>query len=126
VLMPRLRTDVTGARPFPLHLGREPSDGQPRPSRWRGRTRGPAGRWMALLTAGAVLISLAFTAGAQAAEPQANAFLLSFGSPGAGTGEFGSYGPIGVAVDPASGDVYVTDYINGRVERFASSGNYLS
>jgi hypothetical protein len=51
------------------------------------------------------------------------------GSAGAGNGQFGggpNTGPTSVAVDQASGDVYVTDGVNNRVEKFDSSGNYLS
>ncbi|HEY5046385.1 MAG TPA: hypothetical protein VII53_11080, partial [Solirubrobacteraceae bacterium] len=50
------------------------------------------------------------------------------GTAGAGNGQFGGSGsgPMSVAVDQASGDVYVTDVVNNRVEKFASSGGYLS
>jgi Tol biopolymer transport system component len=34
--------------------------------------------------------------------------------------------PYGVAVDPASGDLYVADYGNGVVDKFSSSGAFLS
>jgi DNA-binding beta-propeller fold protein YncE len=42
---------------------------------------------------------------------------------GAGNGEFNE--PSGVAVDQASGDVYVVDKGNDRVEYFSSTGTYL-
>jgi hypothetical protein len=54
-----------------------------------------------------------------------------FGSAGSGDGELSN--PTGVAVndstsvsDPAAGDVYVADTGNNRVERFSSTGVYLS
>ena len=51
-------------------------------------------------------------------------YLAAFGSAGAGQGQF--HEPCCVAVDPTSGDVYVTDVENQRVEKFDSSGRYLS
>jgi hypothetical protein len=49
---------------------------------------------------------------------------LVFGSSGSGSGQFA--GPQGVAVDDASGDVYVVDQGNDRVEKFDAEGNYLA
>ncbi len=47
-----------------------------------------------------------------------------FGAPGLGNGQLSS--PFGVAVAEASGDVYVADVGNKRVERFDAEGNYLA
>ena len=47
----------------------------------------------------------------------------SFGAPGAAGGQFNS--PQGVAVDQATGDVYVVDSGNFRVEKFDPAGNFL-
>ena len=47
----------------------------------------------------------------------------SFGGKGAGEGQFEE--PSGVAVGEASGDVYVVDSGNNRVEYFSSTGTYL-
>jgi DNA-binding beta-propeller fold protein YncE len=94
----------------------------PRPGRSRAKATGQALRRLSLLAASVVLASLAFTAVAQASP---NGYLLQFGSPGGGDGQFTPYGPIGMAVDPTNGDVYVSDYANNRVEKFDSSGNYL-
>ncbi len=47
-----------------------------------------------------------------------------FGTAGSGDGQFNL--PMGVAVDSAGGDVYVVDRGNDRVEKFTSSGIYLS
>jgi len=44
-------------------------------------------------------------------------------SSGSGPGEF--HRPLGIAVD-SSGNVYVTDYTNNRVEKFTSTGHYIT
>ncbi len=46
----------------------------------------------------------------------------SFGGEGAGNGQLS--GPVGVAVNDATGDVYVVDVGNSRVEYFSSAGAY--
>jgi DNA-binding beta-propeller fold protein YncE len=43
---------------------------------------------------------------------------------GTGPGQF--HFPLGVAVDPSDGSVYVTDALGGRVEKFSRSGTFLS
>ena len=48
-------------------------------------------------------------------------FLGSFGSMGSGSGQFS--GPAGVAVADATGDVYVVDRGNGRVEELDATGD---
>jgi hypothetical protein len=56
-------------------------------------------------------------------------FEKSFGGAGTGDGEFadsgGFPGPTAVAVDESTGDAYVVDTEDGRVEWFGSSGSYL-
>lgn len=54
---------------------------------------------------------------------QVHQFSGSFGSEGTGTGQFKD--PSGVAVNDATGDVYVVDEGNNRVERFTAAGAYL-
>jgi tripartite motif-containing protein 71 len=49
-------------------------------------------------------------------------FLLSFGSRGAGEGQF-QY-PVGIAVDEQE-NIYVADYGNNWVQKFSPQGNYL-
>jgi sugar lactone lactonase YvrE len=49
-------------------------------------------------------------------------YLLKWGSLGTGNGQFN--GPDGTAVD-ASGDVYVVEDINSRIQKFDANGNYL-
>ncbi len=48
----------------------------------------------------------------------------SFGTPGSLPGEFST--PVGIAVSPASHDVLVADEGNGRVQRFAVDGSFIS
>ncbi|MGI0088357.1 MAG: 6-bladed beta-propeller [Nitrosotalea sp.] len=50
-------------------------------------------------------------------------FVSSFGSPGSKTGQFSF--PQGIALD-GSGNVYVVENANNRVEKFDSKGNYIS
>jgi DNA-binding beta-propeller fold protein YncE len=51
-------------------------------------------------------------------------FGKSFGSSGAGEGQFS--GPQGIAINEETGDVYVVDRGNSRVERFTAEGSFLS
>jgi DNA-binding beta-propeller fold protein YncE len=74
------------------------------------------------------------------AEIEAAGVTCKAGVPGSEAGEFGqgelalfgttfgpgSAGAAGVAVDPATGDVYVADPWNKRIEKFSSTGTYLS
>ena len=53
----------------------------------------------------------------------AQEFLLSFGGPGTGNGQFND--PEGVAVD-SGGNIYVADTVNNRIQKFDSSGNFPS
>ena len=55
---------------------------------------------------------------------QTHLFSSSFGSTGSGNGQFS--GPNGVAVDQSSGDVYVADSGNDRVEEFGPSGAFIA
>ena len=55
---------------------------------------------------------------------QGHAFSSSFGSTGSGNGQFS--GPNGVAVDQGSGDVYVADSANNRIEKFGPSGAFIA
>jgi DNA-binding beta-propeller fold protein YncE len=51
------------------------------------------------------------------------AYITQWGSGGTGNGQFNQ--PIGVATD-ASGNVYVTDYGNNRIQEFTSAGVYAT
>jgi DNA-binding beta-propeller fold protein YncE len=60
--------------------------------------------------------------------PAAQASLFSaagsFGSPGPGNGQFQT--PLGVAVQQSSGNVFVVDSQNARVEKFFPTGSFIS
>jgi hypothetical protein len=60
--------------------------------------------------------------------PTAQASLLSpsgtFGSPGSGDGQFAD--PLGVAVQRSSGNVFVADSQNARVQKFDPNGNFIA
>ena len=80
----------------------------------------------ALLGAGATCATL-LAVGVAAAHSQPTIF-TTFGGPGAGDGQFAR--PLGVGVDqttldPTSGDVYVADTGNARVEQFDSAGKFV-
>jgi DNA-binding beta-propeller fold protein YncE len=51
-------------------------------------------------------------------------FDLKWGSEGAGDGQF--YGPEGIAVDPISGNIYVTDCGNKNVQKFSPTGVFIT
>jgi DNA-binding beta-propeller fold protein YncE len=84
--------------------------------------RRPAGRWRLLACVLAVVGLLGCWA-SPALASRAHTFEKSFGSAGSGPGQFNH--PAGVAVNEATGDLYVLDRGNDRVERFSASGKYL-
>src|SRR3990170_2911727 len=55
-------------------------------------------------------------------EVSAQIFLFKFGTDGSGDGEFAD--PQGVAVD-STGNIYVADTINNRIQKFDSNSNFL-
>jgi hypothetical protein len=65
---------------------------------------------------------LCLAVGAAAASAEIT-YQSSFGRGGTGAGEFAR--PAGVAVDNATGDVYVADYGNNRVEQFTQGGDFV-
>lgn len=73
-------------------------------------------------------ISVALLALAAALAASAQASLLSptgsFGSAGSGAGQFQS--PLGVAVQASSGNVFVVDSQNRRIEKFSPSGSFIT
>src|SRR3989304_957604 len=58
-----------------------------------------------------------------ASRADAQVFLLKWGSLGSGDGQVS--GPYGGAVDP-SGDVYVADAENPRIQKFTGTGAYIT
>ena len=61
---------------------------------------------------------------ANAAPAQTYVFLSLFGSTGTGNGQFRL--PEGVAIDPTSHNIVVSDAANGRVQIFTSAGTFIS
>jgi DNA-binding beta-propeller fold protein YncE len=57
------------------------------------------------------------------ATPARAALFAQFGSEGEGAGQFAS--PSGIAIDQGSGDVYVADTSNNRVDKFGPHGEFL-
>ena len=47
----------------------------------------------------------------------------SFGEEGTAAGQF--TGPAGIAIEPESGDVYIADHENQRIDKFDAAGNFL-
>src|SRR5262245_12973695 len=86
-------------------------------SSYRGRF-GPAG--VARVAGAACALTLALGA------TTAHALFLplsSFGSAGSGAGQFQA--PVGVAINQSTGDVYVADSGNARVQKFDATGTFL-
>jgi hypothetical protein len=54
----------------------------------------------------------------------AGAYLAQFGSSGAGNGQFHGLG--GIASDPTTGDLYVSDTYDNRVQVFSSAGAFIT
>jgi DNA-binding beta-propeller fold protein YncE len=78
------------------------------------------GQWRRAATLVAAFATL--TAPAALAAP-GHGYSAQFGSPGSGPGQFS--GPAGVAVRQSTGDVYVADQFNNRVEAFDGTGAFL-
>jgi DNA-binding beta-propeller fold protein YncE len=72
--------------------------------------------WLCLLAGGLLFSS------APALALRGHEFKTSFGAGGSGAGQFKE--PSGVAVNEATGDVYVVDKGNNRLEYFSSQGTY--
>lgn len=93
------------------------------------RVRGPLSKSLVrpagVLAADLVCLLLACIAAVGlGAAPAGAALPAQFGEAGTGAGQFAE--PEGVAVDQASGDVYVVDKNNQRVEQFDATGGFLT
>jgi hypothetical protein len=98
------------------------------------RAAGRGGSWASLRlarfgrarVAGVVfgLCALMLTLGAATARASLFSSAGSFGSRGSGDGQF--QGPQGVAIQASSGNVFVVDSNNARVEKFDPDGNFLA
>jgi len=51
-------------------------------------------------------------------------FIKKWGSLGTGDGEFNDTS--GVAIDPKTGNVYVSDFYNSRIQKFDSNGTFIT
>jgi tripartite motif-containing protein 71 len=51
-------------------------------------------------------------------------FVRKWASDGSGVGQFSS--PYGVAIDSSSGNVYVAETYNHRIQKFDSNGNFIT
>jgi hypothetical protein len=71
----------------------------------------------------AALLAIAALAVAPASAAETHVFTGSFGSEGSGAGQLNE--PTGLAVDQATGDVYVADTGNDRVDKFDSAGTFI-
>jgi NHL repeat len=80
-----------------------------------------AHRQLALAALLALFASLALTAPSALAF-RGHEFSFSFGETGSGNGQFSE--PTDVAVNDATGQVYVLDQGNGRIERFSAAGAF--
>jgi DNA-binding beta-propeller fold protein YncE len=80
------------------------------------RQRRRAHRRAATLICSFLVVSLIGSASAYASTQRGHVFSFAFGSLGKGTGQF--FHPSGLAVENATGDVYVADRENGRLEKF--------
>jgi DNA-binding beta-propeller fold protein YncE len=79
---------------------------------------------MGLAVIGALTVALLLSsAPALALSQRGHVFNFPFGSGGSGPGEFSN--PAGVAVNESTGDVYVADQGNNRVEQFGPEGKYI-
>jgi DNA-binding beta-propeller fold protein YncE len=76
----------------------------------------------ALLLAAA--LSLVISASASALSQRGHTFSTTFGTPGSANGQL--LKPAGIAVNEETGDVYVVDAGNNRVDRFNSAGVFIA
>jgi DNA-binding beta-propeller fold protein YncE len=70
-----------------------------------------------------VALLCVLSCGALTAAPAASALPASFGGEGTGAGEMVE--PRGIAVEQESGDVYVADEANNRIDKFGPEGEFL-
>ncbi len=81
-------------------------------------------RWLAFAWVAAVCGCLLAATSASALSQRGHVFTSAFGAPGAGAGQVSEPGQL--AVNETTGDVYVVDKGNSRIERFASDGTFIS
>jgi DNA-binding beta-propeller fold protein YncE len=109
------------------HDGEEVNPPTSEPARLHGHTRGSSVARLLVFTTITTIVTLSFAASVASAE-QVRIFTGSFGSPTSTTPtlpEDALLDPWAVAVDQATGDVYVTDPGHNRVEKFSASGQFI-
>ncbi len=82
-----------------------------------------ARRLMSVIVVSLCALVCVLCCGASAFAARGHVFSASFGAPGSGDGQLDE--PSGVAVNESTGDVYVVDKGNGRVEEFSGTGVYI-
>ena len=82
-----------------------------------------ARRLMSVVVVSSCVLACVLYCGASAFAARGHVFSASFGAPGSGDGQLDE--PSGVAVNESTGDVYVVDKGNGRVEEFSATGTYI-
>jgi sugar lactone lactonase YvrE len=70
-----------------------------------------------------LIVTVAAGIGVPASAELTLQYVTQWGSPGSGDGQLIS--PVGIAVD-SSGYIYVTDFSNHRIQKFTSSGTYVT
>src|SRR5262249_7172677 len=99
---------------------------RPSPAGTRGKVAGPRRlRTLALVSFLAVAGALCVSPGAFALSQQGHTFELSFeAQKGGAEGQLNS--PSGIAVNEKTGEVYVVDSANNRVEVFGHNGEFIA
>lgn len=90
----------------------------------RERLSSTAGRRFKATLVGLAAATLGLAMGAAPAFAEGASFW--FGPEGEGSGQVGIYGSSGMAIDPATGDIYLSDVYNNRIEKWDASGNFIS
>jgi DNA-binding beta-propeller fold protein YncE len=72
------------------------------------------------LSLGALML---WSASALALSQRGHVFSFAFGGEGSGPGKFGAGGPQALAVNESTGELFVVDQANGRVERFSCTSS---
>jgi DNA-binding beta-propeller fold protein YncE len=93
-------------------------------ARQRAASVTPPKRTLMLVISACMLLGCLLVGSVPASASRNHVFSASFGAAGAGEGQFTD--PEGVAVNESTGDVYVVDSGNDRVEYFSSVGGYVS
>jgi hypothetical protein len=86
---------------------------------------GSGARSLRLIAPFALCVIALLTLAALASAREVHVFKESFGEAGAGNGQLSMTAQSGVAINGESGDVYVADTANARVEQFEADGTFV-